>query len=72
MVEVDLPVPYQARVNAQNSLVDRVGLVVGARRPAPAEDERDEDDVDDEPTDPQDAAERHRRRLERARKEAGR
>ena len=71
-VEVDYPVPYQARVNAQNSLLDRMGLVAGARPPAPADDEHDQDEADDEPTDPQDAAERHRRRLERARKEAGR
>ena len=69
-VEVDLPVPYQAQVNAQNSLLDRLGLVAGARPPAPAEDEeRAQDDDDDEPTDPQDAAERHRRRLERMRKQ---
>ena len=67
VVEVDYPVPYQARVNAQNSLLDRLGLVMGARPPAPADDEPDQDD-DDEPMDAQDAAERHRRRLERMRK----
>ena len=66
VVEVDYPVPYQARVHAANSLLDRLGIVPGA--PAD-EDDRDEDDPDDEPTDAQDAAERHRRRLERMRRE---
>ena len=65
-VEVDYPVPYQARVNAANSLLDRFGIVPGAR--LADEDDRDEDDPDDDPTDLQDAAERHRMRLERMRK----
>ena len=69
VVEVDYPVPYQARVNAQNSLLDRMGLVAGALAPSPEEDERDEDEAAGEPTDPQDAAERHRMWLERMRKE---
>ena len=71
VVEVDYPVPYQARVNAQNSLLDRLGLVAGARPPAGAKDERDRG-ADRQASERKEAGRRGRQRLERQSKGQGR
>ena len=68
-VTVELPVPYQARVNAANSLLDRFGFVAGM--PAPADDRGDGDE--DRPRTPQELQARSRQLLEARRQQrAGR
>ncbi len=62
-VTVEIPVPYQAQVNAANSLLDRFGF--GPGMPAPAG--GDDDDQDDgRPLTPRELAERKRQLLERS------
>ncbi len=62
-VTVEIPVPYQAQVNAANSLLDRVGLVA-AGRPADAP---SDDDAQARPMTLHERIERQRRALEEQR-----
>ena len=64
---VEIPVPYQARVNAANSLLDRFGFVAGM--PAAGDDADDPDD--DRPRTPAENQQRQRALLEQHRQRRG-